>query len=165
MKKGGKIALTVFNFIAVIGVFLYGLAFIFVGLFAEALAAVFVGVASGGQAQVNDSEIIRIFTTPALLLMATSIVALVATILLIVSFKKPVKGLQIALGVSYGLCAILVIVAIVLLLVKMTFDQGSIAGIIAIIVVALLHVALYVLSALFGGFKPAFKKEAAPSVE
>ena len=81
------------------------------------------------------------------------------------SFKKPVKGLQIALGVSYGLCAILVIVAIALLLVKMTFDQGSIASIIVIIVVALLHVALYVLSALFGGFKPAFKKEAAPSVE
>ena len=164
MKKGGKIALTVFNFIAVIGVFLYGLAFIFVGLFAEALAAVFVGVASGGEATV-DGEIVRMFTTPALLLMATSVVALVATILLIVSFKKPVKGLQIALGVSYGLCAILVIVAIVLLLMKMSFDQGSIAAIIGIIVVALLHVALYVLSALFGGFKPAFKKEAAPSEE
>ena len=154
MKKGLKIALTVLNFVAVIGVFLFAIAFIFIGLFGEALVAVF----TLGHADA-EGAIVGMFAPSALMLFGVSILDLIATILFIVSFKKVSKGLQIAIGSLFSFVALLLLVAIVVLFVRIGFSQDSIKAYVVISLLALLHVALYVLSGVFGGFLPAFKKQ------
>lgn len=156
MKKGVKILLTVLNFVAVIALFLYGIAFIFVGLFGEALVAVFtLGYGSA------DGSIVAMFTGPALMLMAVSLLVLIATVLFIVTFKKPLKGLQIAMAGIFSLAALLVLIAILVLFINIGFEAGNVSAFLVVGLVALLHVALFVLTAVFGGFIPAFKKQAA----
>ena len=156
MKKGVKILLTVLNFVAVIGLFLYAIAFIFVGLFAEALVVAL----TLGYGDANG-QIVAMFTPPAFILMAVSFLVLIATVLFIVTFKKPLKGIQIAAGGVFSLAALLTIVAILVLFISIGFESGNAGAFIVVGLVALLHVALFVLTAVFGGFIPAFKKQAA----
>lgn len=161
MKKGVKILLTVFNFLAVIAMVMFGIAFIFVGLFGEALVAVF----TLGHADA-DGQILALFVGPALLLFLVAALGFIGTILFIVTFKKPLKGLQIAVGAVFALTLVVLLSSFVWLMCNLGFSADNVKAYLVTGVVVLLNVALYGLTGVFGGFLPAFKKqEAAPEVE
>ncbi len=154
MKKGVKIVLTVFNFLSSFFMGFMGIALLFLGVFAEALAvALTLGYGN------PNGEIIAAFTGPSFMLFALAFVNLIGVILFIVTFKKPVKGLQIAVGAVFAIAVILLGGAYIFLMVNLGFSQDNVGAYIIMGIIVLLNVALYALTALFGGFLPAFKKQ------
>ena len=161
MKKGVKILLTVFNFLAVGAMILFGISFIFLGLFGEALVAVF--TLGHGDA---DGQILALFVGPAFLLFAVAALGFIGTILFIVTFKKPLKGLQIAVGGVFAATLLALLGAFIWLMCNLGFSNDNIKAYLVVGIIVLLNLALYGCTAIFGGFLPAFKKqEAAPEVE
>lgn len=152
MKKGPKIALFIFNLLSGLAAFVYSFFLFFIGLFAEALVAAF----TLGHADA-DGAILAMFAPTSLILIFVGIVAIVGAILSFI--KKRSKGLNIAGGIVMSLAALLMLIAVLVLFINIGFSGDNYKAFIVIGLIALIHIALYVLTALFGNFLLLKKKE------
>lgn len=163
MKKGPRIALFVFNILSALLDFAYAFVMLFAGLFSEVLIAVVIGVASSatGTTATTEATVMPKIIPSAMMSIIVGLLVIAGAIISLI-FKRN-KSLNIAGGIIMSLSALLMLISTIVLVINLISIRGdsndNVAVYIVIGVIALIHVALYVLTALFSNFLHLKKKE------